>query len=201
MKDSSNVAAEVVVTVTIIILLLSIMQWLSKSLTMTELFTGEQMMFIILGASSSPFLWHLMRKVTPYVIERIIARRAGMEIRTVTRPAEASIIKPESEILASPEESANEPQAGLSSQVSELREKLQEVEPNYGHEVEREEEEKKLAFDVGAKTPPTIPEPIMLESQQVDEDYGLEFTEEELRELRDLTKRIRELRRKLLAYT
>jgi hypothetical protein len=197
MKDSGNVATEVVMIVTVTILLLSIMQWLSKSLTMTELFTGEQMMFIILGASSSPFLWHLMRRVTPYVIERIVARRAGMEIRTVTRPVEVSTIGPESETPASPEESTNEPQAGLLSQVSELREKLREVEPSYGHEVGKEE---KPAFDMEAKMPPIVPEPIMLEPQQVDEDYGLEFTEEELRELRDLAKRIHELRRKLLAY-
>jgi len=200
MKNSSNVVTEVIVTVTIAILLLSIMQWLSKSLTMIELFTGEQMMFIILGASSSPLLWHLIRKVMPYVIKRITTQQAGMEVRTVTRPAEASIIESESEILTPPEGSANEPQAGLLSQVSELREESQEVEPSYGHEVGREEEEKP-AFDTKAKMPLTAPELITQESQQVDEDYSLEFTEEELRELRDLTKRIRELRRRLLAYT
>ncbi len=198
MKDTSNVAAEVVVTVTVTILLLSITQWLSKSLIMTELFTGEQMMFIILGAFSSPFLWQFIRKVAPYVIERITARRIGMEIRTVAQPAEASTTEPE--IPTPLEESANEPQAGPLSQINELRKNLQGVEPSYGHEVGREEEEKP-AFDMEAKTPPTFPEPVMLESQQVDEDYNLEFTEEELKELRDLTKRIRELRRKLLAYT
>ena len=200
MKNSSNVVTEVIVTVTIAILLLSIMQWLSKSLTMIELFTGEQMMFIILGASSSPLLWHLIRKVMPYVIKRITTQQAGMEVRTVTRPTEASTIEPEPEILTPPEGSANEPQAGLLSQVSELREESQEVEPSYGHEVGREEEEKP-AFDTRAKTPLTAPELITQESQQVDEDYSLEFTEEEIRELRDLTKRIRELRRRLLAYT
>ncbi|MCD6465285.1 hypothetical protein J7L27_02830 [Candidatus Bathyarchaeota archaeon] len=200
MKNSSNVVTEVIVTVTIAILLLSIMQWLSKSLTMIELFTGEQMMFIILGASSSPLLWHLIRKVMPYVIKRITTQQAGMEVRTVTRPTEASTIEPEPEILTPPEGSANEPQAGLLSQVSELREESQEVEPSYGHEVGREEEEKP-AFDTRAKVPLTAPELITQESQQVDEDYSLEFTEEELRELRDLTKRIRELRRRLLAYT
>jgi len=199
MKNSSNVVTEVIVTVTIAILLLSIMQWLSKSLTMIELFTGEQMMFIILGASSSPLLWHLIRKVMPYVIKRITTQQAGMEVRTVTRPTEASIIEPEPEILTPPEGSANEPQAGLLSQVSELREESQEVEPSYGHEVGREEEEKP-AFDTKAKMPLTAPELITQESQQVDEDYSLEFTEEEIRELRDLTKRIRELRRRLLAY-
>ena len=200
MKNSSNVVPEAIVAVTIAILLLSIMQWLSKSLTMIELFTGEQMMFIILGASSSPLLWHLIRKVTPYVIKRITTQQAGMEVRTVTRPTEASTIEPEPEILTPPEGSANEPQAGLLSQVSELREESQEVEPSYGHEVGREEEEKPV-FDTKAKTPLTAPELITQESQQVDEDYSLEFTEEEIRELRDLTKRIRELRRRLLAYT
>ena len=78
MKNSSSVAHEAIITVTMVILLVSIMQWLSKSLTATELFTGEQIMFIILGASSSPFLWHIMRKVTPYVIKRIAAEEAGV---------------------------------------------------------------------------------------------------------------------------
>jgi len=198
MKNSSNVAAEAIVAVTVTILLLSIMQWLSKSLTMNELFTGEQMMFMILGASSSPFLWHLMKKVTPYVIERIVARRAGMKIRTVTQLAETSDIEPKAESQMPLEKSANELQAGLLSQLSEFQEKSQEMELSYGHEVGEEEE--KPVSNVETNMPPIASDSVILESQQVNENYSLQFTEEELRELRDLTKRIHKLRR-MLSYT
>jgi hypothetical protein len=188
-------------TVTATILLISIMQWLSKSLTMTELFTGEQMMFIILSASSTPFLWHLTRKATPYVIERVMSRRGGMEVKAATRPAEAPpTVEPEPEAPTPSREPASELQAGPLSQISGLREKLQEVGTRYGHEVRMEGGGGEPALHVEAEAPPIAPKPIMPEPRQASEDYSLELTEEELRELRELAKRIRELRRKLLAY-
>jgi len=206
MKNSSSVAHEAIITVTMVILLVSIMQWLSKSLTATELFTGEQIMFIILGASSSPFLWHIMRKVTPYVIKRIATEETGVELKTITKPTEGSIVEPESETQMSSEKSNGELQTELLDQVEPVTEapegspesKSPELNMDYGHEVEREEEP---ALDMRLKISPTAQEPVEQEPQQSNEDYNLNFTEEELKEIRDLTKTLRELKRRLLTYT
>jgi len=205
MKNSSSVAHEAIITVTMVILLVSIMQWLSKSLTATELFTGEQIMFIILGASSSPFLWHIMRKVTPYVIKRIAAEEAGVELKTVTRSTEGSIVEPESETPMLPEKSNGESQTELLDQVGPVTEapegspepKSPELNMGYGHKVEREEEP---AFGMRLKILPMAQESVEQESQQSDEDYSLNFTEEELKEIRDLTRTLRELKRRLSTY-
>lgn len=206
MKNSGSLAHEVIITVTMAILLVSIMQWLSKSLTATELFTGEQIMFIILGASSSPFVWHIMRKVTPYIIKRITSEETGVKFKTITRSTEGSIVEPEFETPMPTEKSNSEPQTELLDQVEPVTEtpeeslelKSPELNIDYGHEVEREEEP---AFDMRLKISPTAQEPVEQEPQQSDDDYNLNFTEEELKEIRDLTKTLRELKRRLLTYT